>query len=428
MAVLLKWAAHSAKWGNKAKGLIVRRERTHLVDMISEAHKIFAPVGAVWKEQAKEYVMPNGAVLRFAYLESDKDAEAYQGHNYSFVAIEEITQFGDPAPINKLKATLRVPGVDCHFVATGNPGGPGHHWVKARYIDPCPIGFKTLEEEFKNPFTDEITIKKRVFIPSKIKDNKFLGNDYVATLQQSGSEQLVRAWLEGDWSVIEGSYFPEFNTARHVIKPFTIPKWWTRYRAFDWGSYRPFETLWIAVSDGTDKRFRNGDLIVYREYYGWTGKPNEGLKMTADQVAQNILQHEDEGEKITFSVADPAIFKRDGGPSIAEVMAGNGVIFMPGDNTRIPGWNEVRRRLVGEDDKPMIYFFSTCVHLIRTLPILQHDEHKPEDIDSDSEDHPADTLRYGVMARAAVSKKPRDPAHNLMVSELFKTRKKSNRV
>jgi hypothetical protein len=427
MSVLLKWASHASEYGDKAKGLIVRRERTHLIDMISEARALYVPLGAQWKDQAKEFIMPNGAVLRFAYLESDKDADAYQGHNYSFVGIEELTQFADPAPINKLKATLRSKhAIPLHFVATGNPGGVGHHWVKARYIDPAPNGYKILEEEFTNPWTEEKTVKKRVYIPSKIKDNKYLGNDYIATLQQTGSPQLVRAWLEGDWSVIEGAYFSEFSHIKHVIRPFEIPDWWTRYRAFDWGSYRPFCNLWFAVSDGTIDHYKPGDLIVYREWYGYNGKPNEGLKMDADDVAKGILEKED--ENITFSVADPAIFKRDGGPSIAERFSLKGVHFMGADNTRIPGWTEVRRRLKGEDEKPSLYIFETCINLIRTLPVLQHDEHKPEDVDTDGEDHAGDTLRYGVMARATTSKQPSDPLNPLMAKALFSTRRKSSRI
>lgn len=419
LAVLLKWAAHSAEFGKQARGIIFRRERTHLVDMIAEAHRLYLPLGATWREQAKEYVMPNGAILRFAYVESDKDAEAYQGHNYNFVAVEELTQFPDPAPIKKLKATLRSSdGVRCQFVATGNPGGPGHHWVKARYIDPAPLGCKVLTEGGL----------QRVFIPAKVGDNRRLIDadpTYIDRLKQSGSEQLVRAWLNGDWNVIEGAYFPEFGL-QHVVRPHEIPAHWTKYRAMDWGSYRPFSVGWFAVADGTTD-YPRGSLVVYREWYGWNGKPNEGCKMTADQVAIGIRHKEAEDEKIAFSIADPSIFKRDGGPSIAEVMAGNGVICMPADNTRIIGWNEVRRRLRGED-KPLVYIFSTCQHLIRTMPVLQHDEHKPEDVDTDSEDHSADMFRYGIMARFGIGDKAKERPEGIRAADVFKPRKKSDRI
>src|SRR5690554_1587563 len=134
--VLGEWAVHADRHQKHAKGLMIRRERTQLIDTIRRAQKLFLPLGAKWKEQDKLFVMPGGAELRMAYLESDADAEAYQGHSYTRVYIEELTNFPQPGPIMKLKATLRsAHGVPVGFRATCNPGGPGHMWVKARYID-----------------------------------------------------------------------------------------------------------------------------------------------------------------------------------------------------------------------------------------------------------------------------------------------------
>lgn len=142
------------------------------------------------------------------------------------------------------------------------------------------------------------------------------------------------------------------------------------------------------------------------------------MKLTADEVADGIKERE--LEEISFSVADPSIFKVDGGPSIGEKMSLRNVHFYPADNSRITGWNEVRRRLKGDDPEkpyPSLFIFSTCTHIIRTLPILQHDEHKPEDTDTDGEDHAPDTLRYGVMARYGVKDKPTpDPADYMAVN------------
>jgi hypothetical protein len=108
-------------------------------------------------------------------------------------------------------------------------------------------------------------------------------------------------------------------------------------------------------------------------------------------------------------VADPAMFAEDGGPSIAMRMISRGVVFRPADNKRVPqrcamgGWDHVRSRLVGDaDDNPMLLMFSTCRDLIRTLPALQHDDARPEDVDSDMEDHAPDALRYACMSRPFV--------------------------
>src|SRR6185436_8884781 len=120
-----------------------------------------------------------------------------------------------------------------------------------------------------------------------------------------------RAWLEGDWSVIAGAFFPEWDTHKHVVRPVTLPKEWTRFRSMDWGSAKPFSVGWWAISDGAMKQFPRGALIRYREWYGQKeGEPNVGLRMPANDVGQGIRER-DNGEHITYSVLDPAAFGSD---------------------------------------------------------------------------------------------------------------------
>lgn len=376
--ILGEWAQHANGHGVNAIGLMVRRSRIQLTETFERAKAIYRPLGATFTEVPMRCVMQNGARLIFAYLERDADAENYQGHSYSRIYVEEAGNFPSPVPILKLMASLRSgAGVPCRMRLTGNPGGPGHQWVRARYIDPAPLGWE--------PIVDAGTGLDRVYIPSRVSDNRYLGPGYVAQLKQSGSPELVRAWLEGDWTVVAGAYFPEFDLARHVIAPRVLPQHWTRIRAFDWGSARPFCCLWIAVSDGTVAGLPSGALIVYREWYGSNGEPNTGLKMPAEAVARGILEREEPGETIRLSAIDPAGLREDGGPSIAERM--RPIPWYGADNSRVAGWDQIRSRLVGMDEKPMLYVFATCLNLIRTLPALQHDERKPEDLDSDGEDH-----------------------------------------
>ncbi|WP_296310781.1 hypothetical protein [Pseudomonas sp.] len=217
------------------------------------------------------------------------------------VYVEEAGTFPSPMPILKLMATLRSgAGVPCRMWLTGNPGGPGHQWVKAWYIDPAPMGWK--------PIVDAETGLDRVYIPLRVTDNQFLGASYVAQLKQSGSPELVRARLEGDWSVVAGTYFPEFDPRKHVVSAQSLPEHWTRIRAFDWGSAWPFCNLWLAVSDGTGASPTNA-LIAYREWYGYTGEPNVGLRMVAEAVGAGIREREAAGERIQSSVCDPAMMK-----------------------------------------------------------------------------------------------------------------------
>ena len=404
-AALGDFALHAAKFGENARGLLVRRTRTALEPTIERARQIFAPGGGVWREAKSRFDWPSGAVIYFRHLDNDADADLYQGHSYTRVYVEELTQFPSPRPVDKLKATLRsAAGVQCGFRATCNPGGAGHNWVKARYIDPGP--WQVIHEDGLS----------RIFIPARLADNPKLADAdplYVARLRQTGSAELVRAWLDGDWSVIEGAFFDGWST-RNVVRPFPAPAFWGRIRAFDWGYAAPFSVGWWAVvSDpfrAEDAVIPRGAMVRYREWYGSAG--GRGLRLTAEQVAAGILERE-AGERISEAVADPSIFRQDGGPSIAERMARAGCMFRPADNTRVglvgalSGWDQMRARIAGDEHGPMLYVFDTCREFIRTVPVLQHDAARAEDLDTNAEDHIADETRYACLSRPLATRAPR---------------------
>jgi hypothetical protein len=430
-AVLGDWVNHEFTYKEAAIGLVIRRQRTELVELVERAKQIFLPIGHKWYEQDKVFKGPQGGRLRFSYLESDSDADAYQGHGYTRLYIEEAGTFPNEGPINKLQATLRSGhGVPCQMKSTCNPGGPGHQWVKARYnLVGRPQAPVYQEFEFTNPFSKKKLVKTRVFIPSKVKDNRFISDGYVASLYQTGSAQLVDAWIHGDWDVIQGAFFDCWNYDRHVLPPREIPDGWLRFRSGDWGSAKPASIGWWAVaSDDTDWDGRivpRGALVRYREWYVSSG-PNTGLKLTAEQVALGILEREKPGEAklIKYSVLDPAAFAQDGGPSIAERMAVKGVAWMRADNKRVSrkgalgGWDHMRARLIG-DGRPMLYVFNTCKAFIETVPALQHDADNPEDINTDSEDHVGDEARYACMSRPWIPKAAMphpDPVFGLIAS------------
>lgn len=415
-ASLGDWLEHSAQYGEAAIGVFFRRKFKQLSEAIARSKQIYKKIGAKYNEQKAEWTMPNGARLLFRYLERDSDAEEYQGHNYTRIYIEEVTNFPNPAPINLLRATLRSPtGVPCGMRLTGNPGGPGHNWVKARYIDPDPRGYKIIaEEEVIELDGQKLQVKlERVFIPSRITDNQLLmRNDptYILRLKQSGSKALVEAWLKGNWDIIDGAFFSEFDYEKHVLSASwrkVMPQRALRFRAMDWGSAKPFSIGWYILSDGS-WGLPKGALVKYREWYGASG-PNKGLKMLATTVAEGILRRE-QGDVIHYGVADPAIYIANGGPSIAEEMAKVGVMWRRADNKRVPGAELVHQRLRGDMTAeafeseysvgtPLLYFLEDCFDSIRTIPTLQHDETDEEDVDTEGEDHAYDETRYAVMSR-----------------------------
>lgn len=414
------WLQHSSQYGEAATGVFFRRRFKQLEEVVARTAQLFPQIGAKYNQQKAEWLMPGGGRLKFRYLEKDSDAQEYQGHNYTRVYVEEATNFPSPAPINLLRGTLRsAAGVPVGMRLTGNPGGPGHHWVKARYITPNPRGWEILREEVKG-LNGETLVLERVFIPSKISDNiLLLENDpyYVARLRQAGSQALVKAWLEGNWDLIDGAFFDCWDEERHVLRTRDwlprIPRYSLKFRAFDHGYARPFSVGWYVVSDGS-WGLPDGALLKYREWYGSNGKPNEGLKMDVDLVAKGVISREVmlsergeyEQEPVAFGVADPSIFIRDGGPSIAETQAAVGCSWRRADNKRVPGWAEMRRRLNGEGGRPLLYFLDICEDSIRTIPTLQVDEKDPEDLDTEGEDHAADECRYACMGRPWVEYRP----------------------
>lgn len=425
--ILGKYAIKEKRWGKAFNAVFFRKEMPQQDDLIERAKEIYCPTGAEWLEYKKQFAMPHGGRIRFRALETVAEAEKYQGQSLTDAAVEEAGNYPLPAPIDMLFGALRSSkGVPIQLILSANPGGPGHHWIKQRYIDPAHLGFQRLVRRLKNGAEHHA-----VYIPSRLQNNRILMEQdptYANRLHLVGSPELVRAWLEGDWSVIAGAYFPEFTPARHVVPPFEIPKYWARIRAMDWGSAKPFCVLWAAVADGVEHpEIPRGWLVVYREWYGWNGEPNVGCKMPAEKVGVGIKELERD-EKMADEVLDPAAFARDGGPSIAERLD---LGFRRADNSRVAqggrmgGWDQVRARLDATQTSGLV-IFSTCPHIIRTLPALQHDPHRPEDVNTESEDHAPDTLRYLCMSRPVTRDKPNTPAPKwpteMSVNEIIKRR------
>jgi hypothetical protein len=349
---------------------------------------------ADYREVNKELTFCNRSVILFRYAQNEKDLEKYQGTECDVLFIDEATQLTEEQ-YDKFKACVRgVNSFPKRIYLTCNPGGVGHQWVKRLFVDR-----KYKDTEIPAEYT---------FIKSKVTDNKALMEsdpDYVRQLEAL-PPKLRKAWLDGDWDIFEGQFFEDFadrpeqymeRTWTHVIEPFEVPDGWKIYRSFDWGYAKPFSCGWWAI---------DYDGVAYRilELYGCRETPNEGVKWTADRVFSEIHRIETEhrwlkGKRI-HGVADPAIWDAQYGESIAETAAKHQVFFEKGDHERLPGWMQVHYRLAfDEAGFPMMYIFKTCKAFIRTIPLLCYDAHKPEDVDTDGEDHVADETRYFCMAR-----------------------------
>ena len=356
-----------------------------------------------FSESRKRFEFYNGSYIQFQYLERDSDCDRIQGAEIHFAGVDEAGQLS-AYQLGYIKSRLRLGGYEPkqtqylpRLVMTANPGGISHNFLKALYIDPSPPETYFYDVTMIDPRNKSDKGWLSMYIPSRMEDNKFIDPNYGASLSGLPFE-LARALREGDWDLVVGSFFGDvFRRDRHVVKPFEIPEHWVRFRSFDWGSTKPFCVGWYTVAQQSDD-YPDGALIKYREWYGAAG-PDRGLKLTAEEVAQGIKSREGY-ERIDYSVADPSIWKWESGPSIGERMAKLGVRFRRADNSRVAGWDQIRQRLIGEDNTPMLYLFETCTDLIRTLPLMQHDQHRPEDINTKQEDHAVDELRYSAMSRS----------------------------
>ena len=349
---------------------------------------------AKYKEVSKEFTFPNGSLILFRYAQNEKDLEKYQGTEVDILFIDEATQFTEEQ-YDRFKACVRgVNNFPKRIYLTCNPGGVGHGFVKRLFVDKA---YKIGEngEEYS-------------FIKSLVTDNDALMKadpEYIKQLEAL-PPKLRKAWLEGDWDIFEGQFFEEFKdnqdgyiTRRftHVIEPFDIPREWKIYRSFDFGYGKPFSCDWWAVD-------YDGRAYLILQLYGCTDTPNEGVKWHPDRIFSEIHRIETEHKwlkgKIILGVADPSIWDASRGEAIIEAADRNFVYFDKGDNKRLPGWMQCHYRLsFDEEGYPMVYFFNTCKAAIRTLPLLQYSERIPEDLNTDQEDHFADSFRYFCMSR-----------------------------
>lgn len=457
-------------WCSAIPGLQVylfRRIREDLYKNHVEGPKGFRNLLALWifggwaRFVGDEIRFWNGSIIYLCHCKAESDIFKYQGAEIHVLLIDELTHFTE-AMYRYLRGRVRMVGIKLpaehigkfpRILCGSNPGGKGHLWVKTTFISGCePQKIRRMPKPEGGML--------RQFIPGRLEDNPSMTEDdpdYEAKLQGLGSATLVAALRYGDWDVVEGAFFSEWSNEQHVIAPFAVPTHWLRFRSGDWGSQSPYSIGWWAVvSDdyalsgtavgwavgvGADREagsskaiLPRGAIVRYREDYGKVGG-----KLTAEALGDRIARIEERDPKLTYGVLDPSAFREDGGPSIAErindrLLLKKLIGFHRADNARVSkadgndrggpmgGWDHVRGRLIGTAKKdehgtvdwsvgrPMIYFFATCVDSIRTIPVLQHDPHRAEDLDTTAEDHAADDVRYACMSRPWIKTLPRDTA------------------
>lgn len=403
----------------RTDGLVLRRTFKEVYGNVIKPMFRQWPITRSWYRQSSEgyptMSLPNGSKIVFGYAEHKEDIYDFQGEEYADVDVEEATHFNEEE-LRFLDTVRRWTG--SHIVPktlwTMNPGNVGHDYVKRLMVDRSfqeneaagdyefvqAYGWDNVEWSRRALAEDGLTQADYYRWTDKQRFEYFVArSDYGRTLWAL-PEQERDAHLFGDWESFVGQFFREFSRRIHVIKPFSIPSYWERFASFDWGFTNPACMLWHAVSP-------EGRVVTYREMY-IRGKDTPWLAQRAVELTGR--------EQLRYKVGDPSCWDASRGPSISEVMAVNGWAMTQAENERKSGWARVREYLTFEQNEqsgaivqePHWQVFETCQNLVRTLPALVHDEHDPEDVDTDGEDHAPDALRYGLMTRPKLTIVPLD--------------------
>lgn len=454
-ALLMDFAQHTGVgFGHHWRGIIFRRTYPELEDIIAKSRAWFAQFApeAKFNEQKTKWKWPTGEELLFRNFEKPRDYWKYHGHAYPFIGWEELTNWPDDQCYTSMFACSRSTRADMprKYRGTTNPYGVGHQWVKMRWrLEGCPLTDQVVTPIIRDAADDDGNLEPhRVTVFGKLVENRILltaDPDYPKRIRASASNPaMADAWMSGSWDIIAGGMFEHcWDRNVHIVPAFAIPPQWKVDRCYDYGSSKPFAVLWVAESDGSDFQDGNGnwrssvrgDLFVIREWYGWTGKPNEGVPTTMAQTTLGIRDRENRwglAGRVSSGPADTNIFTEENGTSLAAEMAKpvrmedgkmiRGVQWTRANKkpgSRKLGWKKMvemfeaakvpgpvmlpdGRTITFARENPGLFVFDThCPQFLRTVPVLPRDEKDMDDVDTDAEDHIGDAIRYRVLNTGA---------------------------
>lgn len=445
-SLLMSFGMHVGKgFGAAWKGIIFRQTYKQLTDIISKTQKWFPQIwpDAKFNHSEHTWTWPTGEKLLLRQFAKVDDYWNYHGHEYPFIGWEELCNWATDEGYKRMFSCCRssTKGMPRMVRATTNPYGVGHNWVKQRFRP------NTMNMMVRRDIKDEdgAIEPARLSIASHIDENKALleaDPEYKQKIASSARNAAERkAWLEGSWDIVAGGMFDDvWDTRWNIVEPFDIPQNWKILRSFDWGDSKPFSLGWWAISDGSDVQLKDGswrstirnDAFRIAEWYGCTGKPNEGLQMLATDISVGIVERElsmgwripsDNWCRVRPGVADSQIFAAENGNCIATDMKVRvrlddgfkypGIQWNPADKrpgSRKTGWVQMRSRMKAAHpnqktlpdgrtlflprESPGLFVFSNCKAFIELIPVLPRDEKDMDDVDTDAEDHVADESRY----------------------------------
>jgi hypothetical protein len=427
-ALLMSFAQHvGVGHGSEWRGILFRKTFPELRYLEVESQKWFSRIdhlaGAKYNWSTHEWRFPQGELLQFSYMDSPREFVKHQGHAYPWIGWDELHNWPLDEAYLAMFACLRspAPGIPLQVRSTCNPGGVGHNWIKARWQLPLAHGV------VRGPLIRTPGESSRRAIHSALRENRVLTaadphyEDRIRT--SADSPARLKAWLDGSWDVVAGGMFDDlWRSDVHVVPPIPadqVPRSWRLDRSYDDGHARPFSVGWWAQSSGEPVEWEGraigavpGDLVQVGEWYGWNGRPNKGAMIPSREIADGILEREKSwgvAGRVRPGPADSAIWNASPlarGTSVASEMQARGVSWEPADKragSREQGWKAIRAMLKyavpdasGRREGPGLFVSAACPHTLRTLPVLPRDDRRPDDVDTESEDHAGDMIRYRV--------------------------------
>lgn len=350
----------------------------------------------------------NGSVTHFGYCQREKDVYQYQGGEYAFIGLDELTLFTlRQWQFLSSRNRCGVPGTFPCMAGATNPGNIGHAWVKALWKDKRAAPGMEHPEEYEPSEYD--------FIEARVADNPIYAHDedYLRKLRALPT-RLRRAFLDGDWGIFAGQFFDVWDPRRQTARfpGSELKPWWPRWISIDWGYKHPAAAYWHALRD-------DGVTVTYGEFVRSQLDPRPLGRAIVARTAETAA-----GSRVADVFLSPdAWAQRGSSRTVAdelgdELAAGGLPRPTRADDDRVGGWRLMYQMLRSGH----WLIDSNCVALVRTMPTLVYDEERGEDcakiddpladsgavIDAEtcSGDDAPDAARYGLKSYHSAGRLP----------------------
>jgi hypothetical protein len=355
----------------------------------------------------------NGSRIIAGHFQNEKDIDAYLGLEYDIIGIEEATtltsrKYQDITTCCRSSKVLADGRLwRPRMYSTTNPGGVGHAWYRTKFVAPM---LERRETDTR-------------FIPARVTDNRWNNPDYVRVLEGLTGWQK-RAWLDGDWDIAAGQYFTTFRRDVHVIEDFDDMRAVEWFAALDYG-FAHYTVALLGCRDG------DGNTFIVDEHAERLWLPQRHAAAIAAMISRHKMngvvamrglrrlslrsQEEVQTRPLALSdlrrfVAGADVFSRQGdGSTVAQQYERLGIRLKPASMDRLNGWAELMQGFGDPEHgiRPTLFIHQRCKRLVETIPTLQHDPNRPEDVlkvDADEDgiggDDAADCLRYLVATKS----------------------------